>query len=39
MTEELRCYGNARAERLNGISKQEYELDCLSSVLGGRKKE
>jgi hypothetical protein len=39
MTEEMRCYENARAERLNGISKQEYGLDCLSSVSGGRKKE
>jgi transposase InsO family protein len=24
MTEELHCYGNANAERLNGILKQEY---------------
>jgi transposase InsO family protein len=27
MTEELRCYENARAERLNGILKQEYGLE------------
>jgi transposase InsO family protein len=26
MTEELRCYENAHAERLNGILKQEYGL-------------
>jgi transposase InsO family protein len=32
MTEETRCYGNARAERLNGILKQEYGLDYSSSV-------
>jgi transposase InsO family protein len=24
MTEEMHCYENARAERLNGILKQEY---------------
>ena len=24
MTEELHCYGNAKAERVNGILKQEY---------------
>jgi transposase InsO family protein len=29
MTEEPRCYENARAERLNGILKQEYSLGCL----------
>jgi transposase InsO family protein len=28
MTEETRCYENARAERLNGILKQEYSLGC-----------
>jgi transposase InsO family protein len=28
MTEEARCYENARAERLNGILKQEYGLGC-----------
>jgi transposase InsO family protein len=28
MTEELHCYENARAERLNGILKQEYSLGC-----------
>jgi transposase InsO family protein len=28
MTEEMRCYENARAERLNGILKQEYSLGC-----------
>jgi hypothetical protein len=28
MTEEPRCYENARAERLNGILKQEYSLGC-----------
>jgi transposase InsO family protein len=28
MTEELRCYENARAERLNGILKQKYSLGC-----------
>ena len=27
MTEELHCYENAMAERVNGILKQEYELD------------
>lgn len=27
MTEELHCYENAVAERVNGILKQEYELD------------
>ncbi len=27
MTEILHCYENAKAERLNGILKQEYELD------------
>ena len=26
MTEEAHCYENARAERVNGILKQEYEL-------------
>jgi transposase InsO family protein len=26
MTEELHCYENAHAERLNGILKQEYGL-------------
>jgi transposase InsO family protein len=26
MTEEMHCYENARAERLNGILKQEYGL-------------
>ncbi|MDR3355579.1 MAG: integrase core domain-containing protein [Spirochaetaceae bacterium] len=26
--EEPRCYENARAERLNGILKQEYGLGC-----------
>jgi transposase InsO family protein len=28
MTEELHCYENAHAERLNGILKQEYSLGC-----------
>ncbi|MDR1250066.1 MAG: IS3 family transposase, partial [Treponema sp.] len=28
MTEELHCYENAHAERLNGIVKQEYGLGC-----------
>jgi transposase InsO family protein len=28
MTGEMRCYENARAERLNGIVKQEYGLGC-----------
>ena len=28
MTEELHCYENAMAERLNGILKGEYYLDC-----------
>jgi transposase InsO family protein len=28
MTGELRCYENARAERLNGILKQKYSLGC-----------
>jgi transposase InsO family protein len=28
MTEEMYCYENARAERLNGILKQEYALGC-----------
>jgi transposase InsO family protein len=28
MTEEAHCYENARAERLNGILKQEYGLGC-----------
>lgn len=27
MTETQHCYENAKAERLNGILKQEYELD------------
>ena len=27
MTEENHCYENAMAERVNGILKQEYELD------------
>ena len=27
MTEEMHCYENAMAERVNGILKQEYELD------------
>lgn len=27
MTEQNHCYENAIAERLNGILKQEYELD------------
>ena len=29
MTEELHCYENAMAERLNGILKQEYGLGCV----------
>jgi transposase InsO family protein len=29
MTEEMYCYENANAERLNGILKQEYGLGCL----------
>lgn len=28
MTEENHCYENAVAERVNGILKQEFELDC-----------
>jgi transposase InsO family protein len=28
MTEDTRCYENARAERLSGILKQEYSLGC-----------
>jgi transposase InsO family protein len=28
MTEEMHCYENAQAERLNGILKQEYSLGC-----------
>lgn len=28
MTEQFHCYENAMAERVNGILKQEYELDC-----------
>jgi transposase InsO family protein len=28
MTEEMHCYENAHAERLNGILKQEYGLGC-----------
>jgi transposase InsO family protein len=28
MTEEMHCYENANAERLNGILKQEYGLGC-----------
>jgi putative transposase len=28
MTEELHCYENAKAERLNGILKQEYGMDA-----------
>ncbi len=28
MTEVMHCYENAMAERVNGILKQEYELDC-----------
>ena len=27
MTQEMHCYENALAERVNGILKQEYELD------------
>jgi transposase InsO family protein len=34
MTEEPRCYESAHADRLNGILKQEYGLDYLSSVSG-----
>jgi transposase InsO family protein len=29
MAGDTRCYENARAERLNGILKQEYSLGCL----------
>jgi transposase InsO family protein len=29
MTAEMHCYENARAERLNGILKQEYALGCV----------
>jgi hypothetical protein len=32
MTEELHCYENARAERLNGILKQEYAFWVLVSA-------
>jgi transposase InsO family protein len=28
MTEDTRCYENARAERLNGILRQEYSPGC-----------
>jgi transposase InsO family protein len=28
MTEDMHCYENALAERLNGILKQEYGLGC-----------
>lgn len=28
MTEVMHCYENALAERVNGILKQEYEMDC-----------
>ena len=28
MTEELHCYENAMAERVNGILKQEYYIGC-----------
>jgi transposase InsO family protein len=28
MTEEMHCYEKAKAERLNGILKQEYSLGC-----------
>jgi transposase InsO family protein len=28
MAGDTRCYENARAERLNGILKQEYSLGC-----------
>ena len=28
MTEELHCYENAMAERVNGILKQEYYMGC-----------
>ncbi len=28
MTEVMHCYENAMAERVNGILKQEYEMDC-----------
>lgn len=28
MTEEMHCYENAMAERVNGILKQEYEMDA-----------
>ncbi len=28
MTEIMHCYENAMAERVNGILKQEYEMDC-----------
>ena len=31
MTEEMHCYENAHAERLNGILKQEYALGCTFS--------
>jgi len=27
MTEQMHCYENAKAERINGILKQEYEMD------------
>ena len=27
MTQVMHCYENAQAERVNGILKQEYELD------------
>ena len=27
MTQVMHCYENAKAERVNGILKQEYELD------------
>lgn len=38
MTEEMHCYENAMAERVNGILKQEYELDSTFRSKGLAKK-
>lgn len=34
MTEEMHCYENAMAERVNGILKQEYEMDATFRTKG-----
>jgi putative transposase len=38
MTQELHCYENALAERVNGILKQEYELDGTFRTKGQARK-